>query len=31
MNKRAPEQWLGWSGMLLSSFFILALAFGSLH
>jgi hypothetical protein len=32
MNRRiAVEQLLGWSGFLVSTFFILALAFSSVH
>jgi hypothetical protein len=30
-NHIVPEQWLSWSGLLLSSFFVLALTFGYLQ
>jgi hypothetical protein len=30
-NHIVPEQWLSWSGFLVSSFFILALTLGYLH
>jgi len=30
-NSIMPEQWLSWSGFLLSSLFVLALTLGYLH